>query len=48
MMVVIIMVIIMINACVADGGWVLKDLGTDTNNPKPRSMEHPIIKHPSH
>ena len=51
MMVVIIMVIIMINACVANGGWVLKDLGTDTNNPKPRSIEHPIslpYPQPSH
>ena len=24
-----------INACVANGGWVLKDLGTETNNPNP-------------
>ena len=24
-----------INACVANGGWVLKDLGTDPNNPNP-------------
>ena len=23
------------NACVANGGWVLKDLGTDPNNPNP-------------
>jgi len=25
----------LINACVANGGWVLKDLGTGTNNPNP-------------
>ena len=24
-----------VNACVANGGWVLKDLGTETNNPNP-------------
>ena len=25
---------LLFNACVANGGWVLKDLGTDPNNPK--------------
>ena len=31
-----------INACVANGGWVLKDLGTDPNNPNPGRWDTPI------
>ena len=27
--------VLKINACVANGGWVLKGLGTETNNPNP-------------
>ena len=30
-----------VNACVANGGWVLKDLGTETNNPNPRRGNTP-------
>jgi len=41
----------MINACVANGGWVLKDLGTDPNNPNPGRWDTPIslpYPQPSH
>ena len=31
----------LINACVANGGWVLKDLGTGTNNPNPGRWDTP-------
>ena len=40
-----------INACVANGGWVLKDLGSDPNNPKPNQWDTPIslpYPQPSH
>ena len=30
-----------INACVANGGWVLKDLATDPNNPNPGRWDPP-------
>ena len=30
-----------VNACVANGGWVLKDLGTDPNNPNPGWWDTP-------
>ena len=39
------------NACVANGGWVLKDLGTDPNNPNPGRWDTPIslpYPQPSH
>ena len=29
------------NACVANGGWMLKDLGTETNNPNPGQWNTP-------
>ena len=29
------------NACVANGGWVLKDLGTETNHPNPGRWNTP-------
>ena len=41
----------LINACVANGGWVLKDLGTDPNNPNPGRWDTPIslpYPQPSH
>ena len=40
-----------INACVANGGWVLTDLGTDPNNPNPGRWDTPIslpYPQPSH
>ena len=43
--------LIMVNACVANGGWVLKDLGTDPNNPNPGRWDTPIslpYPQPSH
>ena len=30
-----------VNACVANGGWMLKDLGTETNNPNPGRWNPP-------
>ena len=29
------------NACVANGGWVVKDLGTETNTPNPGQWNIP-------
>ena len=34
--------LLQVNACVANGGWVLKDLGTDPNNPNPGRWDTPI------
>ena len=41
----------LVNPCVANGGWVLKDLGTDPNNPNPGRWDTPIslpYPQPSH